>query len=427
MKSSHTANVIYGTQWGDEGKGKITDILAKNADYVVRYQGGNNAGHTIVVKDKTYKLHLIPSGVIHEKHCLLGNGMAIDPEVLLDEIESLKKDGIKLNLSIDPLVNIIMPYHKLLDGISESALKSKKIGTTKRGIGPAYEDKYGRRGIRFIDLLDKTVFEDKVNENFKLKRKIIENVYKHKFGLSKKKTVSDYLGYADKLSKYLKDVSLTVYEALENNKKVLFESAQGTFLDITFGTYPYVTSSHPLTGAIFTDVGIPPQKLNTTGVVKAYTTRVGSGPFLTELLNKTGELIREKGKEYGTTTGRPRRCGWLDLEMIKYAKRLNGLDQIAITKLDVLSGIKKIKVAVSYSLKGKKVSFPLTINQLEKCKVQYKEFDGFDVSPNTKTYNDLPKNAKVYLSFIENYLNSPISIVSIGPKRSETILINKSL
>lgn len=422
MKIFNIADVIIGTQWGDEGKGKITDILAKKADFIVRYQGGNNAGHTVVVKDKTYKLHLIPSGVIHEKHCLLGNGMVIDPEVLLGEIENLKKEGIKLKLSIDPLANIIMPYHKVLDGVSESVLQSKKIGTTNRGIGPAYEDKYGRRGIRFIDLFDKKIFEEKVKDNFRLKRKMVEKVYKRKFRLSRKKVISDYLEYADKLRKYLKDVSLTIYQAIENNKKVLFESAQGTFLDITYGTYPYVTSSHPLTGGIFTDVGIPPRELNVTGVVKAYTTRVGSGPFLTELVNKTGEQIRDIGNEYGTTTGRPRRCGWLDLEMIKYAKRLNGLNQIAITKLDVLSGVAKIKVALGYKLRGKKVSFPLTINQLKKCKVLYKEFNGFEISPSTKTYKDLPKNAKVYLKFIEKYLNTPISIVSIGPKRSETII-----
>jgi len=423
MKSSNIANVIIGTQWGDEGKGKITDLLAQKVDYIVRYQGGNNAGHTVVVKDKTYKFHLIPSGVVQEKHCLLGNGMVIDPEALISEIEKLEEDGIKLKLSIDPLVSIIMPYHKLLDGISESALQGKKIGTTKRGIGPAYEDKYGRRGIRFIDLLDKVDLEDKIKENFSLKRKIIENVYKQNFRLNRKKIISDYLNYANKLRKYLKDVSLTIYEALENNKKVLFESAQGTFLDVTYGTYPYVTSSHPIAGGIFTDVGIPPQQLNVTGIVKAYTTRVGSGPFLTELTNKTGKLIRKKGNEFGTTTGRPRRCGWLDLEMIKYSKRVNGLDQLAITKIDVLSGMKKIKVAIGYSLRGKKISFPLTISQLEKCKVQYKEFDGFEINPDTKTYQDLPKNAKIYLKFIERYLKIPISIISVGPKRSETIIV----
>jgi len=423
MKSGNVPNVVVGTQWGDEGKGKVTDIFAKSADYVVRYQGGNNAGHTIVVGSKVFKFHLIPSGVVQGKHCLIANGVVLDPEVLIGEIENLEKSGIKLKLTIDPLVNIIMPYHKLLDGISELSLKGKMIGTTGRGIGPAYEDKYGRRGIRFVDLFEKEVFEERVNDNFHLKRKLIENVYKQNFRLSKKKVLSDYLSYASRLKKYLGDVSLIVYNALESNKKILFEGAQGTFLDITYGTYPFVTSSHPLSGGLFTEVGIPPQELNVTGIVKAYTTRVGSGPFLTELENKIGELIRDKGKEFGTTTGRPRRCGWLDLVMLKYSKRLNGLDQIAITKLDVLSGFKKINIAVKYTLRGKEVNFPLTISQLKKCKVVYKEFEGFEIDPKIISYKDLPKSAKIYLSFIEKYLDTNISLVSIGPKRSETIII----
>jgi len=412
-----------GSQWGDEGKGKVTDILAEKADYVVRYQGGNNAGHTVVVGNETFKFHLLPSGVIHGKKCMIANGVVLDPRVLIEEIEALRERGIEADLVIDPLTNIILPYHNVLDGISESSMGKSMIGTTKKGIGPAYEDKYGRRAIRFIDLLSKEVFRKKLHENFELKKKTVENVYNQKFELDEHQIFEEYTALAEKLRKYLGDVSKLVSEA--KDKKVIFEGAQGVFLDIAYGTYPFVTSSHPLSGAVFADVGIPPRKLEVVAIVKAYTTRVGKGPFLAELHGEEGDKIRETGNEYGTTTGRPRRCGWLDLVMLKYSHRLNGFSSLAITKLDVLSGLDKIKAATSYKMAGKEAEFPLTIEQLEKCEVIYKEFNGFTITGKEKKYSDLDGNAREYLEFIEKYLGVPISLISIGPKRSETIIRKK--
>ncbi|MBN2423051.1 adenylosuccinate synthase [Candidatus Woesearchaeota archaeon] len=413
--------VVVGSQWGDEAKGKVTDILAKDADYVVRYQGGNNAGHTVVVGEDVFKLHLIPSGAIHKKKCLIANGVVLDPKVLIKEIDALEKRGITIDLMIDPLTTIIMPYHNLLDGISEAALKDKKIGTTKRGIGPAYEDKYGRRAIRFIDLLNKDIFRKKLHENVEIKKKIVEKVYNQEFELDEEEIYDEYSKLAERLKKHSGDVSKIVYDNIDK-KKIVFESAQGTFLDIAYGTYPYVTSSHPISGGLFPDVGIPPRKLDVIAIVKAYTTRVGEGPFLAELHDETGEKIRKVGHEFGTTTGRPRRCGWLDLVMLKYSARLNGFTSLAITKLDVLSGLDKLKAAVKYTMDEKEVNFPLTIEQLEKCKVEYKEFSGFTITGKEKSYDELDDNAKKYLEFIESFLDVSISIVSIGPKRSETII-----
>ena len=351
---------------------------------------------------------------------MIANGVVLDPSVLISEIDALEKRGIIVDLVIDSLTTIIMPYHNVLDGITEASMGEARIGTTKKGIGPAYEDKYGRRAIRFIDLLDKDVFKRKLHENFELKKKIVENVYNQKFELVEEDIFNEYSKLADRLKRYLGDVSKLISEA--GNKKVIFEGAQGVFLDITYGTYPFVTSSHPISGSVFTDVGISPRKLDVVAIVKAYTTRVGKGPFLAELHGKEGDDIRKKGNEYGTTTGRPRRCGWLDLVMLKYSHRLNGFSSLAITKLDVLSGLDKIKVAVSYKMNGKEVEFPLTIEQLEKCEVVYKKFDGFEITGKEKNYDELEKNVKEYLKFIEKYLNVPISIVSIGPKRSETII-----
>ncbi len=411
---------IIGSQWGDEAKGKCTDILAEKADYVVRFQGGNNAGHTVVVGDETYKLHLIPSGAIHGKKCMIANGVVLDPRVLVKELDALEQRNIKVDLVIDPLTSIIMPYHNVLDGMSEIALKDKKIGTTKRGIGPAYGDKYGRTSIRFVEMLDPEVFKRKLHNNFIHKKKIVENVYGQEFELDEEEIYNEYSQLAEKLRKYLGDVSKLVYEA--KDKKIIFEGAQGTFLDISYGTYPYVTSSHPISGGIFADVGIPPTKLNVVAIVKAYTTRVGAGPFLTELHDKTGDHLVDVGKEFGTTTGRRRRCGWLDLVMLKYSTRLNGFTSLAITKLDVLSGIETVKVGVKYTKDGEEVEFPLTIDQLEKCEVEYKEFPGFNITGNEQSYEELDENAQAYLEFMEECLGVPISIVSIGPKRSETIV-----
>ncbi len=353
---------------------------------------------------------------------MIANGVVLNPKVLLEEIDGLAKKGINIDLVIDPLTNIIMPYHILLDGISEKSLK-EKIGTTKKGIGPAYMDKYGRSAIRFIDLLDKDVFRKKLAGNFVTKKRTVES-YDQDFELDEETIYKQYLEHAERLRKYLGDVSGLVYDGLEN-KNILFEGAQGTFLDISYGTYPFVTSSHPIGSAIFSEVGFGPNKidrLGVVGIVKAYTTRVGEGPFLAELTDKLGEQIREVGQEFGTTTGRPRRCGWLDLVMLKYSQRLNTFTSLAITKLDVLSGMKKIKVAVKYTLNGKEVNFPLSLEQLEKCEVEYKEFDGFEISGKEQAYEDLHENAQTYLKYIESCLGVPISLVSIGPKRSETII-----
>jgi adenylosuccinate synthase len=363
----------------------------------------------------------MPSGAIHNKKCLIANGVVLDPRVLINEIENLEKKDMQVDLAIDPLTSIILPYHNLLDGISEASLKHNKIGTTGRGIGPAYEDKYGRKGIRFIDLFDHVVFRRKLHENFELKKTIIERVYNQKFELDEEKIFEEYTLLAKRLKKYLLDVSKAVYEGIAS-KKIIFESAQGTFLDITYGTYPYVTASHPITGNVFVDVGFSPRELEVVGIVKAYTTRVGSGPFLTELNDETGEKIRHKGNEFGTTTGRPRRCGWLDLVMLKYSHRLNGFTSLAITKLDVLSGLEKIKVAVKYMMDGKEVDYPLTLEQMEKCDIGYEEFEGFKIKGNEKKYEDLDRNARKYLEFVEKFTGVPISVVSIGPDRGQTIM-----
>jgi len=409
--------VVVGSQWGDEGKGKVTDILAKKSDCVVRYQGGNNAGHTVVVGDDIFKLHLLPSGIANGKKCCIASGVVLDPRVLIQEIETVKTKGIDVDLMIDPYTTIILPYHNVLDGISEKSLGDKKIGTTKKGIGPAYMDKYGRNAIRFIDLINEEIFRKKLHENFILKKKIVEDVYKQEFDLDEDKIFSEYVEIAKELKPFLGDVGGYVQD-----KTVLFESAQGTFLDITYGTYPYVTSSHPISGAVFTDVGISPRKMKVVAIVKAYTTRVGEGPFLTELHDKVGEHLVEVGHEYGTTTGRKRRCGWLDLVMLKYSNRLNGFTDIAITKLDVLSGLDVIRVATKYRKDGVEANFPLSIEQLDGVKVEYVDFPGFRLSGEEKNYSDLPQNAKNYLQFIEDTLNVPISIVSVGPKRNETII-----
>jgi len=421
--------VICGAQWGDEGKGKVTDILAEHADYVVRYQGGNNAGHTVVTGKEVFKLHLIPSGVLQGKQCMIAGGVVLDPRVLLDEINALSRRGIKIRLMIDSHTTLIMPYHCLLDKISESVSNSQEhtIGTTQRGIGPAYEDRYGRRAILFGDLFDEKLFKKKLHEAIVLKKRIVEKVYEKEWTLDEEAIAKEYLSCARKLRQYKGDVSHAVYHALHSTpgtsgaKKVVFEGAQGTFLDIGHGTYPYVTSSHTISGGVFTNVGIPPQNLEVIGIAKAYTTRVGKGPFLTELEDATGEAIRTKGKEVGTTTGRPRRCGWLDLVMLRYAHRLNGFSSLALMKLDVLSGLDKIKVGVQYTLRGKKVDFPLTLGELEACSVVYKEFEGFSIPPGVRTYRKLEPRAKAYLEFIESYLGVPFSLISVGAEREETI------
>lgn len=415
--------IIIGAQWGDEGKGKITDLLAQTADAVIRFQGGNNAGHTIVVNDQTFKLHLLPSGVIYGKKNGIGCGVVVDPQVLCKEIEGINKE---IDLMIDPLCHIILPYHKAMDQSSEASLGEKKIGTTGRGIGPCYADRINRCGIRFIDFINPKVFKERLIENLKVKNKQLAAVYGAENLLDAEEVFAEYSEYAKKLEKYLKDVSGYIHKN-KAEKQIIFEGAQGTFLDVNFGTYPYVTSSNTISGGVFANVGMPPCNLNVIGIVKAYTTRVGSGCFPTELLDETGDFLRKQGHEFGTTTGRPRRCGWLDLVLLKYAHQLNGFTQITLTKLDVMSGLEELKVATSYEIDGKKVDFPLTNDQLDKVQPIYESLPGFEMPAGINEVGQLPEKALKYIQFIEDYLQVPVNIISTGPKRSETIVKNEGL
>jgi len=341
-------SLVIGTQWGDEGKGKIVDYFSKDADYVVRFQGGNNAGHTIKVGEEVYKLHLIPSGAIQGKIGVIGNGVVIDPEVLIDEIGELRNRGIVLKLLISDRANIIMPYHKMLDGAEEKSLGSKKIGTTKKGIGPCYSDKIARKGIRAIDLTNKDTLSKKLDDILPLKQKIFD-LFKINQKLDKEKILETYLGYGKYLSNYIVTTHIEINKAITSGKKILFEGAQGTMLDVDYGTYPFTTSSHTIAGGSCIGAGVGPQHINEIiGIVKAYTTRVGSGPLPTELFDKTGEYLQIKGHEFGATTGRPRRCGWLDLVVVNHSCMISGVNKIAITKLDVLDGLGTIKVCTKY-------------------------------------------------------------------------------
>lgn len=423
--------VIIGTQWGDEGKGKIVDFLTQKSDIVVRFQGGNNAGHTLYVNGKKLILHLIPSGILYEdKICMIGNGTVIDPQVLLDEINSLKKEFVDVNpdrLVISERANLIMPYHKAIDLAREKAKGSKKLGTTGRGIGPCYEDKIARRGIRMIDLKDPEGLKEKIEENIREK-----NFYLTQFlnaePVDSNLIFKEYLQMAEQLLPYVKDVSIELEKAVKEGKNILFEGAQGTHLDIDHGTYPFVTSSNTVAGNASSGAGIGPSYLHhIVGVVKAYTTRVGSGPFVTELTDEIGDYIQKKGQEFGATTGRRRRCGWLDLVMVNDSKRLNGLSSLAITKLDVLSGIEKLKVCVAYKLDGKLIySRPASLKDIAKCEPVYETLPGWkeDIS-NIKDHKDLPTQAKDYISFVEEVTGLPVSIISVGPSRSQTIVVRE--
>lgn len=418
--------VIVGTQWGDEGKGKIIDYLAKEADMVVRGQGGNNAGHTVVVGDKKYALHLIPSGVLYDdKKNIIGNGVVLDPEGFLKELETLESQGINTsNIVISDRAHIVFPYHKVLDALSESKRGDSKIGTTKKGIGPCYMDKIERTGIRACDLLDKEVFIQKAAAQIEKKNIIIEKIYNGE-KLDKDQIINQFLEYADKLRPFIKDTTVLVYDALKEGQKVLFEGAQGTLLDIDLGTYPYVTSSHPTSGGFTIGAGIGPTMIEEVlGISKAYTTRVGKGPFVTEEDNETGDKIRIAGHEFGTTTGRPRRCGWFDAVIVKYAVRTNGITALSLMLLDVLSGFDTIKICTAYEYEGQIIEhFPASLEMLEKCKPIYKEFKGWseDITSCT-TYEALPQNAKDYIEAIEKAVEVPVKIISVGPKRSQTII-----
>ncbi|ABN54288.1 MAG TPA: adenylosuccinate synthetase [Hungateiclostridium thermocellum] len=420
--------VVVGTQWGDEGKGKYIDMLAKDSDMVVRFSGGNNAGHTIVANGVKYALHLIPSGILNEgKTCIIGNGVVVDPAVLLKEIKELNEKGISTDrLLISDRAHVIMPYHKLLDELQEKFRGENSIGTTKRGIGPCYSDKTERSGIRMCDLVDEDEFVRKVRENLKVKNLIIEKVYGGQ-KLDEEQVISEYLEYGRKLKEYVADVNSIIFEAIEQGKNILFEGAQATFLDLDFGTYPYVTSSNPVAGGVCTGAGVGPVFINEVyGVLKAYTSRVGAGPFPTEQNNEIGDRIRELGWEYGTTTGRPRRCGWLDLVMIKYAARVNGLTALAINHVDTIGKLPKIKLCVAYKKNGQETrNFPCSLKELAQCEPVYEEFDGWDEDiSNVKSFDDLPDNAKKYLSRIEEIVGVKIKLIGVGKEREQTIVVN---
>lgn len=420
--------VIVGAQWGDEGKGKITDYMASKADVVVRYQGGNNAGHTVEVGKEKYKLNLIPSGILHgDKLCIIGNGVVLDPEAFLNEVKMLHERGISTdNLKISDRTHLIFPYHKKIDELSELQRGSNDIGTTKKGIGPSYMDKTERIGIRVCDLMKKDIFAKKLQANIETKNKYLKEMFGFE-GYSYEEMLATYESYAEQLRPYVADASVLVYEACKADKKVLFEGAQGTLLDLDFGTYPYVTSSHPVSGGVCTGAGIGPSMVNKAlGVVKAYTTRVGKGPFPTELNDATGDLIREKGFEFGTVTGRPRRCGWFDAVIVRYAARINGLTGIALTKLDTLADMPKINICVGYKLDGEIIKeFPASIEDLAHCEPIYEEFEGWgDISGITE-YNKLPTNVLRYIERIEELCGAKVSVVSVGPRRDQTIVIEE--
>lgn len=416
-----TAIAIVGLQWGDEGKGKVTDYFSEYADCVVRYQGGNNAGHTVVIGDKKYKFHLIPSGSIRGKKVVIGNGVVINPKILLEEIDMLKSNGINVDLMVSDRAHVIMPYHIKMDGIEEERLGKKKIGTTKRGIGPCYSDKIARMGVRIGDIVDEKKLKERLDDLFQIK-KIIFDTYG--IELNKDKIIKEYILYGKKLFPYVGD---TIYylNSIIDEKNILFEGAQGFLLDIDYGTYPYVTSSNPVAGGICTGAGISPKKINSIiGVVKAYSTRVGMGAMPTEDKGKIGEHLANRGNEFGTTTGRRRRCGWLDMVAAKYAAMVNGIDKIAITKLDVLDGLEKVKICTGYEYNGKFYDkFPSSPDVLEKVKPVYEEFDGWDGVAGKKKYEDLPIKARKYVDFISEKLNVDVAMISTGARREDTIII----
>jgi len=421
--------VITGSQWGDEGKGKVIDFLASQSDLVVRGQGGNNAGHTVVVGDKKYALRLIPSGILNpEAINIIGNGVVLDPEGFLNEVEKLEKEGIcTKNIRISDRTHLIFPYHKGLDDLAERSRGNEQIGTTKNGIGPCYMDKVERSGIRICDLMDEEVFREKLSLQLKRKNNIIQKIYGGE-PFDEEEMLSKYLEYAEKLRPYVEDTTVTLYEAVKAGKKVLFEGAQGTLLDIDFGTYPFVTSSHPISGGFAVGSGIGPNCIEEVlGIAKAYTTRVGKGPFVTEQDNETGDRIRKAGNEFGTVTGRPRRCGWFDLVMVKYSARINGMTSIALMLVDVLTGIEELKICTAYEIKGKRVEhFPASLKDLAEAKPIYEVFEGWDEDiTGVEAFEDLPENAKKYINRIEELVDVPIKIVSIGPKRSQTIVRDK--
>ncbi len=423
-----SVRIVVGTQWGDEGKGKVVDILSEESDIVVRYQGGANAGHTVVIDNHKFILHLIPTGILHsDKICVIGNGVVLDLNQFFFELDELEKKGINTvgRLLVSDSAHLVMPYHKLIEKLNEEKKGEEKIGTTKKGIGPAYLDKIGRVGIRVADLFDEEVFKKKLKLNFELKKFFWENFSWEELKDLEKKS-EDILKFREKLKPLVVDSSVYLNDAITKGKNILLESAQGTLLDIDFGTYPYATSSHTTAGGACIGSGIGPTFIDEViGVAKAYTTRVGNGPFPTELREGVGDMLRKKGEEFGATTGRPRRCGWLDLVILKHSIRVNGIDKLVITKLDVLDELESILVCVGYKYKGKTLDeFPNDLNTLNNCEPIYEKLSGWKKATCGLTnYNDLPEKAKSYLDFIQKSLKVPIFMVSTGSKREETIMV----
>ncbi len=421
--------VVVGAQWGDEGKGKVVDFLAKDADIIARYQGGNNAGHTVVVGEEKYILHLIPSGILYpNKICVIGNGVVLSPKVLFEEIDQLKQRGVHVgnNLAISDRAHVIMPYHLLMESTDESIRGAKKIGTSGRGIGPAYVDKVGRSGIRVGDLLNFGIFEEKLDFNLNGKARVLgksEEWVKS----TKKEILEEYRGYANRIEPFVKDTSVMLNQAIKAGKNILFESAQGTLLDVDLGTYPYISSSNPTAGGVCAGLGVGPTVIDEViGVLKAYTTRVGEGPLPTELPPDMDEQMRQKGQEFGATTGRPRRCGWFDAVVARYAVRVNGFTGIAVTKLDILDEMDTIKLCVEYEYNGKRLTeFPGQIDVLENCEPVYESMDGWLTDTSQfKRYEDLPENARKYIERISQLAGTKIRFVAVGPERDRIIAVN---
>jgi adenylosuccinate synthase len=419
--------VVVGTQWGDEGKGKITDFLAENAEVIARYQGGNNAGHTIMIQEKKYKLTMIPSGIFYtDKTCVIGNGMVINPAALIEEIQYIHDNGFTTdNLKISDRAHVIMPYHLVLDGLEEDRKGDGKIGTTRKGIGPCYMDKAARAGIRIADLMDAEEFELKLRRLVADKNQLIEQVYGGK-GLDVEEILREYLGYAEKLRSYVTDTSVVLNEAIDDGRRVLFEGAQGVMLDIDQGTYPFVTSSNPTAGGVCIGSGVGPTKIHhVIGVAKAYTTRVGDGPFPTELKDEIGDRIRETGHEYGTVTGRPRRVGWFDSVVVRHARRVSGITGLSLNSLDVLTGLDTVKICTAYMYRGEKIEhYPASLKMLSECEAVYEELPGWseDLSA-VRELSDLPENARHYVERVSQLTGIPISIFSVGRNREQTNLV----
>jgi len=425
--------VIVGAQFGDEGKGKIIDYYSKDADIVVRFQGGCNAGHTVVVNNEKFKFHLIPSGVVYGKRLIIGNGVVLDLEVLEKEMDEIKSVGKKVNLLISDRAHVSLPFHRDLDGLEES-FRGKTIGTTKRGVGPTYADKIARFGIRIVDLFDDHLLKEKLSFLIPMKSKILKNVFNSDAKISVNEVLHYCQKHREKIKQFVGDASIELQKAIKKKKKILFEGAQGTLLDIDHGTYPYVTSSNTTSGGALTGSGVGPKNINRIiGVTKGYITRVGEGPMPTELKSEVCLKIRQKGNEFGTTTGRPRRCGWLDAVILRYSIRINSIDALAVTKLDVLGGLKKIKICTAYTVDGKKIKdFPASLKTLEKSKPFYEEVDGWDDIPEKewekiakKGYKALPKEMKNFIKRIERITGIPVYLISFGPGRESTISLKK--